>query len=172
MSAIRRAIWWRSIVPRFSSRTGRRLRGMIACTRREIRPPPPRTEAAPNPSSCPRVHLQPRSPARSLTACRSPTSPRASARRVTSTAPATIRDAYTPSRLGVWRLSARHSLRAEGQFDARDRAAAEGLRQQRRCQLDRRSGHCAAVRVRAGPDHVHRRREERRRARPAPSRSG
>ncbi len=61
------------------------------------------------------------------------------------------------------RLSPRGALRAESQFVARNRAAAHRARGQRRRQFDGRGRHRAAVRRPPEPDHVHRRRQERRR---------
>ena len=72
---------------------------------------------------------------------------RASARRVTSTAPPSIRAAYTRLDARVRRLSARHPLRAQSQFHAGDRPAAEGARQQRRRQLDGRGRRRPALRL-------------------------
>ena len=95
-------------VSRFPGRTRPRFRGMIAGSARV-----PTTHVFSTPP-----------PVWRSTACRSPTSPRASARRATSTAPASIRDGLPAARCRLRRLSARHSLRAQGQFDARHRAAA------------------------------------------------
>ena len=75
-------------------------------------------------------------------------------------------------RRGVRRLSARAPLRAQGQLDARDRAAAARARQRGRRQLDLGDRGRAARRLRPGADRLHRRRQvaararARRRARP------
>ena len=61
-----------------------------------------------------------------------------------------IRDAYRAIDARVRRLPARDPLRAEGELDARDRAAAAIARQPRRRQLRRRDPGRAARRLRAG----------------------
>ena len=71
------------------------------------------------------------------------------------------RGRYRADRRGVRVVSARHALRAQGQLDAGDRAAAARPRQQRRRQLRRRDRRRAARRVHPAADRVHRRRQDR-----------
>ncbi len=94
----------------------------------------------------------------------------ASARPATSTARAPIREAYRRHRRGVRRLSARDSLRAQGQLDA---GASLRLLRALGSRADANSGGeiagGAARRLRARRDRLHRRRQDARRARAARS---
>ena len=79
------------------------------------------------------------------------------------------RRALPRHRRGLRRLPARHPLRAQGQLDAGDHAAAARPRQQRRRQLRRRDRRRAPRRVHPGADRLHRRRQDRWPSSPRPS---
>ena len=98
------------------------------------------------------------------TACRSPRSPPPTARRSTSTARRRSPSRYRAIDEAFAALSARDPLRAEGELDAGDRAAAARPRQRRRRELRRRDRRRAARRLHPAADRLHRRRQDARRS--------
>ena len=101
----------------------------------------------------------------SATACRSPPSPPAEGTPLYVYSAATIAERYRAIDEAFAGASARDPLRAQGQLDAGDHAAAARPRQQRRRQLRRRNRRRDARRLHPAADRLHRRRQDRRGAR-------